>query len=219
VLEVGKPTVVILMAGSSIDLTEAEEKADAILLTWYPGALGGKAVADLLFGKESPSGKLPVTFYRNEALGELPDFTDYSMLGRTYRYYQGVPLYPFGYGLTYGRCIVQNLRTEDNIAYVSVKNDSEIETDDVIELYLHDEDSPYAPPNMVLCGFKRIHLKANEEGEFSIPIYPDAFTVVDDWGERIPGSGKWKLSAGFGAPDGRTEELTGNKAICKVITG
>ena len=219
VLEVGKPTAVILMAGSSIDITEAEEKADAILLSWYPGALGGKAVADLIFGKESPSGKLPVTFYRNEALKEMPVFTDYSMTGRTYRYYQGVPLYPFGYGLTYGKCSIKDLSIDDGIAHIKVKNEGETETDEVIELYLHDEDSPYAPPNPVLCGFKRIRLKAKEEGEFSIPVDPDAFTVVDDQGTRIPGSGQWKLFAGFGAPDKRTEELTGCKAVCTVITG
>ena len=218
VLEAGKPTVVILMAGSSIDLTEAEEKTDAILLSWYPGALGGRAVADLIFGNESPSGKLPVTFYRNEALKEMPDFTDYSMSGRTYKYYQGVPLYPFGYGLSYGKCSIGDLRADGDSAHVKVRNDGEAETDEVIELYLHDEDSPYAPPNPVLCGFRRIRLKAKEEGEFSIPIDPDAFTVVDDDGNRIPGSGKWKLYAGFGAPDERTEELTGRKAVSTVMT-
>ena len=218
VLEVGRPTVIVLMAGSSIDLTEAEEKADAILLAWYPGALGGKAVADLLFGNESPSGKLPVTFYRNEALEEMPAFTDYSMTGRTYKYYQGTPLYPFGYGLTYGKYSIKDLRIEDGTAYVRVKNDGEAATEEVIELYLHDEASPWAPPNPVLCGFKRISLEANEEAEFSMPVDPNAFTVVDDKGARIPGSGDWKLYAGFGAPDKRTEELTGCKAVCKAIT-
>ena len=206
------------MAGSSIDLTEAEENADAVLLSWYPGAHGGKAVADILFGKESPSGKLPLTFYRNEALKEMPEFTDYSMSGRTYRYYQGVPLYPFGYGLTYGKCSILDLKVKDNTAYVRVKNEGEAETDEVIELYLHDEDSQYAPPNPVLCGFKRIRLRAKEEREFSLTIDPDAFTVVDELGARIPGSGKWKLFAGFGAPDKRTEELTGCKAVITVIT-
>ncbi|MBP0969845.1 MAG: glycoside hydrolase family 3 C-terminal domain-containing protein [Oscillospiraceae bacterium] len=218
VLEVGKPTVVILMAGSSIDIREAEKKTDAILLSWYPGALGGRAVADLLFGKESPSGKLPVTFYHNEALGEMPDFTDYSMTGRTYRYYQGVPLYPFGYGLTYGKCSIRDLRVEDGTAYVKVSNDGEVETDEVIELYLHDEGSQYAPPNPILCGFRRIRLRAGDEREFSLAVDPDAFTVVDDQGARIPGSGKWKLFAGFGAPDKRTEELTGSKPVSIAMT-
>ena len=218
VLEVGKPTVVILMAGSSIDLTEAEENADAVLLSWYPGAHGGKAVADILFGKESPSGKLPLTFYRNEALKEMPEFTDYTMSGRTYRYYQGVPLYPFGYGLTYGKCSILDLNVKDSTAYVRVKNEGEAETDEVIELYLHDEDSQYAPPNPVLCGFRRIRLRAKEEGAFTLTIDPDAFTVVDEMGARIPGSGKWKLFAGFGAPDKRTEELTGRKPVSAMIT-
>ena len=218
VLDIGKPTVVVLMAGSSIDLSEAEEKTDAILLSWYPGALGGRAVADLLFGNESPSGKLPVTFYYNEALQEMPEFTDYSMTGRTYRYYQGTPLYPFGYGLTYGKCSIRDLRADGSTACVRVRNDGEVETDEVIEIYLHDEDSPYAPPNPVLCGFKRIRLRAGEEEEFCITIDPGAFTVVDDKGARIPGSGNWKLFAGFGAPDKRTEELTGRKAVSAVIT-
>ncbi len=217
VLETGKPTVVILMAGSSIDISEAEESADAILLSWYPGALGGKAVADLLFGKESPSGKLPVTFYRNEALAEMPEFTDYSMQGRTYRYYQGEPLYPFGYGLSYGKCSVLDLQAADGSASVRVRNDGDLDTDEVIELYMHDEDSPYAPPNPVLCGFQRIRLKAKEEGTFSLRIDPNAFTVVDDRGERVPGSGNMKLYAGFGAPDKRTEKLTGRKAACISI--
>ena len=206
------------MAGSSIDLTEAEENADAVLLSWYPGALGGKAVADLLFGKESPSGKLPVTFYRNRALEEMPDFTDYSMRGRTYRYYQGDPLYPFGFGLTYGKCSIKDLRVDDGVAYVQVKNEGGVETGEVIELYLHDEDSPYAPPNPVLCGFRRIRMKANEAAEFSVKIDPDAFTVVDDQGVRIPGSRNRKIFAGFGAPDKRTEELTGCKAVFTAVT-
>ena len=160
-----------------------------------------------------------MTFYRNEALDEMSDFTDYSMAGRTYRYYQGTPLYPFGYGLSYGKCSILDVRADGSTACVKVRNDGEVETDEVIELYLHDEDSPDATPNPVLCGFKRIRLKAKEEEEFSLTIDPNAFTVVDDEGKRIPGSGKWKLFAGFGAPDERTEELTGRKPVCTAITG
>jgi len=147
----------------------------------------------------------------------MPDFTDYSMQGRTYRYYQGTPLYPFGYGLTYGNCSIRDLRIDGKLAYVKVKNEGIVETDEVVELYIQDEGSPDAPPNPVLCGFKRIRLKANEEAEFSFPIDPNAFTVVDSQGNRIPGSGNWKLFAGFGAPDRRTEELTGRKSVCELI--
>ena len=213
VLAVGKPTVVVLMAGSSIDLSKAQEKADAILLTWYPGAGGGREVAELLFGKASPSGKLPVTFYTNSALSEMPDFTDYSMKGRTYRYYKGKPLYPFGYGLSYAKCEVAELEADRKSAKVHVRNTGAHGTDEVVELYLHDERSPFAAPNPILCGFRRIHLEAGEETVVQLAIHPDAFTVVDDEGNRVPGSGSWTLYAGFGGPDRRTEELTGRKAL------
>lgn len=213
VLALGKPTVVILMAGSAIDLSEAQEKADAVLLSWYPGASGGRAVADLLFGNESPSGKLPVTFYRNDALAHMPAFTDYSMRGRTYRYYRETPLYPFGYGLSYGSCSLSALEADTGHARLTVRNESDRELEEVVELYLHDESSAFAPPNPVLCGFRRIHLAPREEKALTIEIDKAAFTVVNDAGERLPGSGSWTLYAGFGAPDQRTAELTGRKPL------
>ena len=217
VLAVGKPTVIVLMAGSAIDLSEAQDRSNAILLSWYPGACGGQAVAELLFGKTSPSGKLSVTFYYNSALSEMPDFTDYSMRGRTYRYYLGEPLYPFGYGLSYSRCRVTGLSADRSSAVIRVKNEGAFDTDEVLELYLRDESSPFAPPNPVLCGFQRLHLTAGEKAEITIPIAAEAFTVVDDEGKRIPGSGDWTLYAGFGGPDRRTEELTGQKAVSTRI--
>ena len=212
VLAVGKPTIVILLAGSAIDLTSAQEKADAILLGWYPGAIGGRAVAELLFGAASPSGKLPVTFYRNEALSEMPDFTDYAMAGRTYRYYRGEPLYPFGYGLSYGDCEVTALSADRTGATISVVNRCSRDTEEVLQLYLHDEESPFAPPNPILCGFQRVFLAAGTEKTLTVPLDEAAFTVVTDGGDRISGSGKWTLYAGFGGPDPRTEALTGRKA-------
>ena len=217
VLSVGKPTAVILMAGSSIDLSLAQEKADAILLSWYPGAGGGKSVAELIFGKQSPSGKLPVTFYRNSALSEMPDFTDYSLKNRTYRYYTGTPLYPFGYGLTYGKAEILSLDAGKEKAVVRVKNCSSIRYEDVIELYIHDECAESAPLNPVLCGFQRICLEPAEEAAFEISIDPNAFTVVGDDGKRIAGSGNYTLYAGFGAPDSRTKELTGTSPLsCRI---
>lgn len=218
VLAVGTPVVVILMAGSAIDLSYAQEHADAVLLSWYPGARGGKAVAELLFGLRSPSGKLPLTFYRNEALDEMPAFTDYSMVNRTYRYYSGTPLYPFGYGLTYGNCTVTSVRADRSEAVVTAKNGGNADTEDVVELYLKDELSPLVPLNPILCGFRRVSLKAGEQAEFRIPMDASAFTVVNEEGERVPGSGQWRLYAGFGAPDHRTEELTGNKNQSVLIT-
>ena len=217
VLETGKPTVVVLLAGSSIDLSPAQEKAGAVLLGWYPGAGGGRAVAELLFGLASPSGKLPVTFYRNEALGAMPAFTDYSMAGRTYRYYRGTPLYPFGFGLSYGSCSLELLGADRESARVRVRNESARDLEEVVELYAKDEGSPLAPPNPVLCGFSRVALKGGEETTLSVPLAPEAFTVVDEDGRRLPGSGPWRLYAGFGAPDARTEELSGRKAASLLI--
>lgn len=216
ILALGKPTVVLLMAGSAIDISAAEEKADALLLTWYPGAGGGRAVADIIFGKVSPSGKLPVTFYRNEALSEMPDFTDYSMENRTYRYYTGTPLYPFGYGLSYGEVQLSGLSVRGSSAVVTVKNTGRA-TEEVVQLYIKDEASPFAPANPILCGFKRVSLAAGEEKELEIPIDPKAFTVVDSEGRRIEGSGQRTLYAGLGQPDKRTEALTGKKALSVEI--
>jgi beta-glucosidase len=106
IVETGKPTVLCLIAGSAINLSYAQEHCNGILLAWYPGARGGRAVADILFGNCSPSGKLPVTFY--SSLDNLPSFTDYALKNRTYRYIDEAPLYPFGYGLTYGDVIVKH---------------------------------------------------------------------------------------------------------------
>ena len=218
VLAVGKPTVVLLMAGSSVDLSVAQEKADAVLLTWYPGARGGKAVAELLFGDVSPSGKLPVTFYRNEALQEMPAFTDYSMKNRTYRYYTGKPLYPFGYGLSYADMELSALSADRSKAHVTVTNRSAFAAEEVIELYLKDNKSLLAPTNPILCGFCRVALTPGEQREVIIPISSKAFSVVNDDGERIHGSGSWTLYAGFGQPDPRTEELTSRKCLSVVIS-
>ena len=110
ILECKKPVILVNMTGSAMNLSVAEEKAAAIIQAWYPGARGGKAVSDVIFGEKSPSGKLPVTFYKDTS--DIPDFEDYSMKNRTYRYYTGEPLYPFGYGLTYGRCVVNSVTAE-----------------------------------------------------------------------------------------------------------
>ena len=148
----------------------------------------------------------------------MPAFTDYSMAGRTYRYYSGTPLYPFGYGLTYGNCTVTALQASMQQAVVAVRNDSDVETEDVIELYIHDDLSPLAPLNPVLCGFQRVKLSAGEKRTVCVDIDPAAFTLVDENGKRVHGSGRWTLYAGFGAPDRRTEELTGKKNQSVMIT-
>ena len=216
VLDTGKPVILCVMAGSALDVSRYEGRAAAVLQLWYPGARGGRTVADILFGRVSPSGKLPVTFYYNSALEQMPPFTDYTMRERTYRYYTGKPLYPFGYGLTYGDTRATAVTADRAAARVTVRNDG-ADTGDVIQLYIRDNASPDAPVNPVLCGFQRVFLKQGQELEVEIPIDPKAFTVVNARGERIDGSGSWTLYAGFGQPDSRTEELTGKACVsCRI---
>ena len=216
VLASGKPVILCLMAGSAIDISEFDEKAAAVVQLWYPGARGGKAAADILFGKCSPSGKLPVTFYYNSALGQMPAFTDYSMKNRTYRYYTGKALYPFGYGLTYGDTKVLSVTAGKQEARVTLRNDGR-ETEDVLQLYIKDMESADAAVNPVLCAFQRVHLNQGEEKELVLSLPERAFQVCNELGQWIPGSGKWTLFASFGQPDQRTQELTGKKAASCVI--
>lgn len=218
VLAVGKPVIVCLMTGSAMDLSMAQEKAAAVLQLWYPGARGGKAVADILFGDCSPSGKLPVTFYRS--VEELPPFEDYSMKGRTYRYMEGEALYPFGYGLTYGDVRVEQAalvsRDADTgaaLVHVTVKNAGSAATGDVVQVYGKDLESPFAVPNHSLCAFTRVFLEAGEEKELEITVPGEAFLVVNEEGEHVKGSGKYLLYVGTGQPDGRTEALTGKSCM------
>lgn len=216
VLAVGKPTVICLMAGSAIDLGEAARRANAVLLTWYPGARGGRAVAELLLGKASPSGKLPLTFYHNDQLREMPDFTDYSMKGRTYRYFTGEPLYPFGYGLTYGDTRVEAAsarRVADGWEITArVANGGKVDTQDVVQVYAQNEGSENAPVNPRLCAFARVALKAGESREIVLKVDARSLLVVSDSGERVS-EGTPVLYVGMGRPDALTEKLTGHKAV------
>ena len=220
VLECGKPTIVIDMAGSAIDLSKAQDDADAVLQAFYPGARGGKDVADILFGDVSPSGKLPVTFYKSA--DDLPDFKDYSMKNRTYRYFTGTPLYPFGYGLTYGDCYVKPENhlhmdngsepdTFDAELTVTVVNDGKVDTDEVVQVYIKDLDSEFATTYPRLCGFKRVHVRAGAETEVTIKLDKKAFTSVNEDGERKIFGKNFKIYFGTQQPDARSEELTGHK--------
>lgn len=223
VLATGKPVIVCLMAGSAIDLSVAQDKADAVMQLWYPGARGGKAVADVLFGEYSPSGKLPVTFYRT--LEELPAFENYSMSGRTYRYMKNEALYPFGYGLSYGDVVVEAADIvsklpdkREVVLQVQVKNRGNVATDDVIQAYVKDMESPYAVPNHSLCAFERVSLGAGESKTVTITVSGDAFRAVDDDGEFVQDSCKYELFVGTGQPDRRTAELTGKESMKVEVT-
>lgn len=207
VLEVGKPTIVVTACGSAIN-PEAE-KAGAVIHAWYPGPYGGKALAEILFGDVSPSAKLPVTFYESADL--LPPFEDYSMKNRTYRYAENNVLYPFGYGLTYSKVVCADLRFDSasRTASLTVKNIGVYDTEDVVQLYIRDNESKWEVANHRLCGFKRVFLKKGEEELITLEIAQSAFEVVDGSGKKVPGSGSFTLFAGTSQPDELSSALTG----------
>ena len=218
----GTPTILVLCAGSAIALDKAENECAAILDMWYPGAKGGKACADILLGKASPAGKLPLTFYSEK--NTLPEFTDYRMKGRTYRFIEEKPCYPFGYGLTYSECEVLSaecgsvIKAGENLEIKArIKNTGSFDTDEVLEAYIKDY-SEDAVPNFSLCGFRRVFLAKGEEKEIAITVPAKAFTAVNDDGERIYAGERFTLYVGTSAPDERSTELTGKKPLSMEIT-
>ena len=223
VAAVGKPTVLLLSTGSAVSINFADKKCNAILQTWYPGARGGQAAAECLFGDYSPSGKLPVTFYRS--VEELPAFTNYSMKGRTYRYMETEPLYPFGFGLTYSRVELRDLRIQNKIAKesdirlsVEIKNAGSYDTDEVVQFYIKDRNSKYAVPNPCLCGFQRIHLGRGESRVVEAMIPNKAMNIVDGEGNRYLDSNHFTVFAGISQPDPRSVTLTGIRPLSVDIS-
>ncbi len=234
-IEVGKPIVLLNMTGSAMDLTYAKDSSviKAIIQTWYPGAEGGKAIADILFGKVSPSGKLPVTFYNS--LEELPDFKDYSMKNRTYRYMENKAQYPFGFGLTYSKVSVKSaaFASEADIkeamkdaavldnSWFDIKavvvNEGDCDTDEVIQVYSR-VDSEFAVKNHSLCGMQRVSLAAGEKKEITVRVSGKGMLVVNDEGERIVDGNNYTFYVGISQPDEVSVELTGTRPIELAMT-
>ena len=208
----GKPLILVLAAGSALN---PEIPCNAVLQAWYPGQMGGQALANILFGKVSPSGKLPVTFY--ETAEQLPDFTDYSMQNRTYRYVRRNVLYPFGYGLTYSRVVCTGLTYEHGCARVTVENAGDRQTEDVVQLYIKDN-SPWAVPNHSLCGFARVSLEPGQSVQLEISIPDTAFESVDDQGIRAVTGTAFTLFAGTCQPDPLSQQLSGTSCVSVSVT-
>lgn len=211
--ESGKPIILIVLSGSALAFTWADENVEAILQGWYPGARGGKAIAEILFGDVSPEGKLPLTFYRTT--DELPDFTDYSMKGRTYRYMKSEPLYSFGYGLSYtdincsNASISSNAITTDSeiTCTVDVANDGEMESAETVQVYVKvcKEDAP----NMQLKALKKVSLNPGEKKTVTLTLKPDDFGLYNEEGVKILNQGDYEVFIGTNLPDARSIALTG----------
>lgn len=222
VAETKKPLIVLLSAGSAIDLSWAKEHTDAIMDVWYPGARGGKAIADILFGQDSPCGKLPVTFFKNTE--ELPDFCDYSMKNRTYRYAEGNVLYPFGYGLNYSKINYQDAKIEktelsmmDSVSLsVLVKNDGNYPVNESVQVYIKHTNAGAIDPGAIDPGYQlkaveSIRLETSETKEVSLTLHARDFATITEDGTCVVKPGEYLISIGGQQPDRISEELTGNR--------
>lgn len=212
VLATGKPVIVVLMNGSPVSSLQAEEKAAAVLLAGYPGVEGGNAVADVIFGDYNPAGRLPVTYYRS--VDDLPPFDEYDMTNRTYRYFTGTPLYPFGYGLSYTTFAYSDLTMPVKTAAgsevtvtVTVTNTGKLSGDEVVQLYLTDEKASTPRPILQLEGFKRVYLEAGESRRVEFKLRPEQFSMINDKNRRVIEPGWFTVYVGGGqpAPGGQQE--------------
>ncbi len=223
----GKPVVLVLLSGSALAVTWADEKIPAIIQAWYPGAEGGRAVASLIFGEYSPSGRLPVTFYRSTE--ELPDFHDYAMKNRTYRYMKNEPLYPFGYGLSYTvfeygpvKASSGVIKAGDEIFFgINVKNTGGMDSIETVQLYLRDVETSAGAPRWQLKGVRKVFLKRGEQTAVSFTLDARAMALINDAGKAVLEPGTFEVYIGGSQPDARSGRLTGAKVSKAVfeVTG
>ncbi len=209
IFALGKPVILVINSGSALDLSMFEKKSSAIIQSWYSGEKGGEALANILFGNCSPSGRLPVTFYYNDQ--EIPDFEDYSMKNRTYKFVKEKPWYPFGYGLSYTDFKYSNLKVKfgENIhGKVTIKNVGKFDGDEVVQGYLRYHGEAFEKPQMYLCYFKRVQLGAGEETTVAFEIKGSQLESVLEDGSRKVLPGMYTLYIGGNAPDERSIELT-----------
>jgi beta-glucosidase len=215
----GKPVVFVMMTGSAMGIGNVSEGIPAIVNAWYGGEAAGTAVADVLFGDYNPAGRLPVTFYKS--VNDLPGFEDYNMENRTYRYFKGEPLYPFGYGLSYTTFKYDNLEipvlTTDGKATVRVrvKNTGKMDGEEVIQLYLSHRNPGMKSPIRALKGFTRINLKAGESRIVEFRLGQEELSIVDENGIRIVMPGELELSIGGGQPS--PAMLKSGNVVQKVV--
>jgi beta-glucosidase len=202
----GKPLVVVAMNGSPINLSWAKDNAAALIEAWYPGQSGGLAIANVLSGRTNPSGRLPLTFYRS--IDELPPFGDYDMKGRTYRYFVGKPVYPFGYGLSYTSFAYAPVKVDEarGTAEKGIRVSTEVRNtgnragDEVAQLYLNFPNEP-GTPRVALRGFQRVSLKPGETRKISFDLNPRDLSAVTLDGTRRVLRGQYRVTVGSGQPD------------------
>ena len=217
----GKPVVFVMMTGSAIAIPWENENIPAIINAWYGGQSAGTAIADVLFGDYNPAGRLPVTFYKSD--NDLPGFSDYSMNNRTYRYFKGEALYPFGYGLSYTTFKYDQLKIPATIAKgknitvsVRVTNTGKMNGEEVVQLYLQHQNLTAKTPIQALKGFQRITLKKGESKTINFELTPEQLSLVNETGSTYQPAGKILISVGGGQP-GIKNKTTSN-VVNSIIT-
>jgi beta-glucosidase len=219
-----KKIVVVLTGGSAITSPEIEELADAILFVWYPGEQGGKAVADVLFGDVNPSGRLPITFPKS--INDIPAFEDYSMVGRTYRYMEKEPLFPFGFGLSYTKFSYSDLKLsatkvkkgESVTATFKVTNIGKVAGDEVVQLYIKDRHSTFRVPIQSLKGIHKVTLEPGASKEISFVVSPELMSSVDETGKSLVEKGDIQVTIGGSSPGKRSLDLGAAEFVKETFT-
>ena len=218
VAALGKPLVLVLFSGSPLTVNWAHEHVPAIIQAWYPGEEGGNALADIIFGDYNPAGRLPITFVKS--VDQLPPFTDYAMAGRTYRFSEEKPLYPFGYGLSYTTFAYSNLQAppelaigQDLVVQVDVENTGQRTGDEVVQLYIKHLSASVPTPRHSLQGFARIPLEPGEKQTVTFSLSPRQLAVFDEDGRCLVEPGVVEIFVGGSQPDPRSQELTGEKPL------
>ena len=217
--KLNKPLVLVIMSGSAVSVNWENENIPAIIQAWYPGQAGGTAIADVIFGDYNPAGRLPVTVYKSE--DQLPDYDNYDMAGRTYRYFEGEVLYPFGYGLSYSNFEYSNLQVTPNqfaegkdiSISVDIKNTSQIAGDEVAQIYVTDKQASVPVAVKSLKAFKRIHLDAGQKETVRFTLEPDDFGLYNDNMQRIIEAGDFEVMVGGNSLDGLKATVSAEENI------
>ena len=218
----GKPIVLVLLNGSALSINWENDNIPAIIEAWYPGQAGGTAIADVIFGDYNPAGRLPVTFYKD--INDIPPFSDYKMKGKTYRYFEGTPLYEFGYGLSFTDFEYSNLTVSEEVkagedleVKVDIKNIGKMDGEEVAQVYLKNPDAGALNPKISLSSFERVFLKAGEQKTVTFMVSKDQMSMVNDNGEKVVNPGALNLYVGGSQPSKSSKKGSVVTKTVKVV--